>query len=353
MPAPSGSIRATQESVEVESLASPPAVLERDTLFGALLERQTLELREWAETDPLGAMRRAGLARFKQDRLSLQRAALEGWARQDPLAAARYAADFALEEREGALFAALRGAAIEPEGAFQVMDFLVEEAALEGAALRRAKLSLVSSLAQHGHFGDAVGFARVEGEAAQRAVLLEAGLSQWARFQPEAAVSSAMSIDNTQEREAAFSVVTATWGGVDPGGLAEFADELPKGRQRSEVMRQALQQWVARAPLEAAEWMEGREPAAELDTGVLALATHPYLAERSPLVAVSWAESLWDENLRANTLSLVLKQWAATDRRAAIAYVRESPEIPLAERQELLALFGEPKEFGIDGSLQR
>ncbi len=307
---------------------------------------------ELAESDPSRALALAGRERFLVDQQLMKLAAIEGWARQDASAAMAAALGFESGEREAAIKAALTGAARDPSAALSAMGLLRADERVSDQVLLRAQLAMVGALSGEGHFQAAVDFAREEADTRNRDALLKSGFAQWSRYEPESAVLAAMELEDRSAREEVYSVVTSAWSGVDPAGLAGFAAQLPEGKERSLAMTRALQQWVAFAPTEAADWLDGRGPAKELDVGVLALATHPYLAERSPEVAVSWAESLWDSNLRADTLAIVVKQWAATDRQSAIDYVRSTPELGLPERQELLSLFGERKEFGIDGPLR-
>lgn len=354
------------QTIEVPDAASSPtetiAVLSsaesefdweasQDRSFAAWIEKQKSSVSEIAKSDPQRAFALADTARFEPDRLALKIAALEGWSTIDASAALAAAMGLSSENVEAAVGAVLNGAASSPDAALSVMDSLRGRDEFSGPVLRRLKFTLVGALAREGFFEQAWDFAYSQEKTGEGVALMKAGLAQWSRYEPELAVSAAMDLEDRSAREEMYSVVTSTWSGVDPAGLAKFAARLPEGKERSQAMKSALVSWVSKAPLEAANWLDAREPAQELDVGVLALATHPFLAERSPKVAVSWAESLWDENLRADTVGIVVKQWAATDRRAAVAYVRDNPELDIAQRQELLALFGERKEFGIDGRL--
>lgn len=318
----------------------------------ARLRERLLALTDLARRDPVRALSLAEAARFEGEREALVLAAYEGWGAYDVEAALSAALSLDGEDMEAAVEAALSGAAENPAAARGAIEGLKQGGVLSSAALRRLQFAFVGALAQEGHFEDAIGQGLAESNASDRKALLSLGFAEWGRYEPEAAMSAAMEVEEVSDREEAYSVVTGTWSGVDPEGLAVFAEQLPHGKERSMAMKRALKQWVDRSPTEAADWLEKRGPAKELDIGVHALATHPYLAERSPEVAVSWAESLWDDNLRAETVALVVKQWAATDRASAIEYVRSNPEIGLVERQELLALFGERKEFDIDGRLR-
>lgn len=324
-----------------------------DRSFGAGLQRLKLDLIELAETDPQRAMEIAGQATFEVDRRNLSLAAIEGWARSDASAAL----DEALrvvdrEQREMAIFSVLKGSAIDPMQGRSSLLKLEKSGVLSSEALGRARLAFVGALSLEGFFSEAVEYAQGEANSSQRTALMNAGFAQWGRYEPETAMHAVMEIDSVTDREQAFSAVISSWVGVDPAGLAEFSEQLPSGKQRISTMEQALQNWVAADPVGASEWLDARGSAPELDAGILALTRHPYLAEQSPLVAVSWAESLWDPGLRSGALALIVKQWAATNRGAAVEYVRSSRDFDLAERQELLSLFGETKEFGIDGPLR-
>ncbi|MDQ8204952.1 hypothetical protein [Pelagicoccus sp. SDUM812003] len=313
------------------------------------LSRQREAFRELAFSDPERAFALAERAASRIERKALKEAAFEGWGARDPEAAIRFALEQDIAEQDSALKHAMLGAAEQPGSLLAVYSQLADDETFPTHLEKAAERGVCEALLTNGHFEEAVAFAGESASRSQSQSMLRQSFSTWARWEPETALVAALDLQRRADRELASEVALGSWSQSDPGMLAEFAAELPEGEVREQALRKSLSSWVSQDPAEAADWLATREPAKELDAGLLALVNHPYLAERRPEVALGWAESLWDAGLRADAVSRVVKQWAATDRQAAVAYLKGTDELSLLERRELLALFGERMAFGIDG----
>ena len=87
--------------------------------------------------------------------------------------------------------------------------------------------------------------------------------------------------------------------------------------------------------------MDRLDPNRDLDAGAAAVATTPVIVEKKPDVATSWAESIVDPELRANTLLDVIRLWAERDPAAARSYAVNSPALPPETRTVALASINE------------
>jgi hypothetical protein len=325
-------------------LASPPASLTPDELkkFVAAVSSPAAEadaiasLRTLAATDPMRALELAKSAPTPRQRDEFVRRALQGWASNDPLSAAQWAlAHVRLGERRLTIEALFEGAAAKPDAAMEAARFLCASDPLLQSDHGNA---LVTALAQAGHFDLATEFAAT-GPANFRAYWLSTAFSRWAQYQPDAAVTAASQLpDDTARTEALQGVITG-WAMSDPAALVTRADKLPAGETRAIALREGLQQWVSLDPVAASSWMDRLDPSPDLDAGAAAVATTPVIVEKKPDVAASWAESIVDPELRANTLLDLIRLWAERDPAAARSYASNSPALRPETRAVALASF--------------
>lgn len=269
-------------------------------------EQRMKELIEkMAEDDPLLALARVqGVGNLKL-RGELLRSALQGWGRTSPDTAISLAA--------------------------QLMQSDPDHTQEYGQ-------DLVSALAQSGHFASAASFAATgTGEAGSS--WLTTAYSKWAEHQPQAALAQVRQLTNPYQQQAAMDAIISGWAPTDPKGMAEYAmQSLPQGYERSLAISEALRFWAVRDTAGAQDWMNHYDPSPELDMGEAAVATLPE-AMQQPLVALGWAESITDPDLRSRTEASVVETWAARDPAAAMRYAKNSPGLNSNDRTALLAKF--------------
>ena len=139
------------------------------------------------------------------------------------------------------------------------------------------------------------------------------------------------------DRNAASCAVMDRWAILDPRTLANFAIQLPADSNRNYALSAALAEWTNQDLAAASAWLNQLEPSAELDAGVSAITTRQPLMAHRPETAVNWAESVFDPELRSQTLAAIVREWAKADHSAAQRYAETSPAINAADRSMLLA----------------
>ncbi|MGC4072793.1 MAG: hypothetical protein QM760_09780 [Nibricoccus sp.] len=295
-------------------------------------------LRLLAATDSARALEIAQSAPTPRQRDEFVRAVLQGWASADPLSAARWAlANVRLGERRVAVEALFEGAIAHPDAAIEAANLLCASDPLLQSDHGNA---LVSAFARAGRFDLATQFATTSpGEF--RAYWLSTAFSRWAQYQPDAAIAAAGELADSASRKDALQGIIAGWAMSDPASLVTRADKFPAGETRTAALRDGLQQWVSLDPVAAAAWMDRLDPSRELDAGAAAVATTPVIVEKKPDVATSWAESIVDPELRANTLLDLIRLWAERDPAAARSYAANSPALRPETRAVALASFEE------------
>ena len=307
-------------------LASPSSPATEQTLLASL--------RSLAITDPTLALELAQTAPTPRQRDEFIRAALHGWGSRDPLAAARWTLDHVrLGERRLAAETLLAAAIANPGAALQAANLLCASDPLLQSDHGNA---LVTAFARAGHFNLAAQFAATA-PGDFRAHWLSTAFSQWARYQPDTALAAAGNLDDATARTEALQGVVTGWAASDPAALATYAEKLPSSEMRASALRDGLQQWVSLDPVAASAWMDRLDPSRDLDAGAAAVATTPVIVEKKPDVATSWAESIVDPQLRADTLLDLIQLWAARDPEAARSYALNSPALRPETRELALS----------------
>jgi hypothetical protein len=311
-----------------ESLATPSTPASEDA--------QRAFLRTLAASDPSLALQFAQAAPTPRQRDEFIRAALQGWGTTAPLDAARWTLDHVrLGERRLAAEALLETAIAQPDAAIEAANFLC----LSDPMLRSDHgNALVSAFSRAGRFDLAAQFAATA-PTDFRAHWLSTAFSRWAQHQPTTAIAAAHELSDTTARTEALQGVITGWAMSDPAALVAHAGKLPAGDTRPTALREGLQQWVTLDPVAASAWMDNLDPSRDLDAGAAAVATTPVIVEKKPDVAASWAESIVDPELRANTLLDLIRLWAERDPAAARSYAANSPALRPETRAAALSSF--------------
>ena len=300
-----------------------PATAARNAALAALLEKL-------AASSPDQAMRLAQTEGNHVLRHDLVQAALRGWASTAPEAAAFWTQGL-LNERErneafNTVFASV--AATQPDEAVRVANILFQHDQGRATSLG---CTLINSLCDAGHFEIAAQFA-TSGDGSERSFWLGAAYSKWAELRPEEAAKAALAVSDPDLRNQALHGVVGGWADADPAGLTQFLTTLPSGGDRPQMIGQALRGWVQADPVAASTWINNNELGAELDVGVSEIAKMDLL---KPDVAVTWAESVTDPQIRAETLANVLDSWLRTDLPAARKYLESTKQLRPEDRERL------------------
>ncbi len=291
-------------------------------------------LTKLAAQDPERAIALALETPSPRERDLFTRAVIRGWASRDATAAAKWMlAHVRAGERRSASEALVDGAIAEPANALRAIEFLCEA---DPSLTSEHGNILVTALARAGHFDLATSFAAA-GPSDYRAYWLSTAFVHWAQYDPHAAIGAAQSFADSSARDEALHGIIVGWARHDPAALVAYSTKLPAGETRTTALRDGLQQWVHLDPAAASAWMDQLDPSRELDHGAAAVATMPAIVEHRPDIAVSWAESIVDPQLRADTLLDLVRLWATTDPDRARRYATDATTLSPETRQRLLA----------------
>jgi hypothetical protein len=307
-----------------EELSALPRTPAGESELAALIEKM-------AEQDPQRAIALAAAQTNLRLRAALLRSALKGWGTTDPEAAAKWAQSETVMDQAQAINALLQGAIQSPDKAIGVTAALIQN---DPGRATEFGGDLISALTEAGQFDRAANFAANSAPNSREDLMLPA-YSRWAEFQPQAAIASAMQIVDAGVREAALNAIIVGWSPSDPKGMVEYAqNNLPAGQQNT-ALQNAIGFWADSDPVAAATWINQNNPGPQTDTGVAEIALSPQLTQ-NPELAATWAENIFNPQLRLETLTTVIEKWTAVDRTSAENYIKNSPALAPEDRTQLL-----------------
>ena len=191
------------------------------------------------------------------------------------------------------------------------------------------------SLADAGRFEEAAAVARTAPEEL-RAAALSSVFSRWAGERPTAAAAAALALADDAQRNLVWHVVATRWAEIDPAALALFGWSLPRAPERSSALDIALARWIERDETAALDWVGSLPSSRASDSAVAMIAGHSSLIGRDPELALCWAETINDLDLRSRTLAAITRAWLPAAPEAAARYARQSPDIFPAHREDIL-----------------
>jgi len=315
-------------------LTQPASPARNDALIAAL--------EQLAEQNPARALEIARAESNERLRGQLMDAVFRGWGKTNPYAAADWIASQPAEtfNYSTAVASLFKGAVANPDTAVALAQRLISQSPDQARDYGDA---LIYAFAQAGNFQRAADFA-ASTDSQHRTEWLSAAYGSWANYQPENAAAGALAIENPDVRSDALNAVIAGWEQIDPKGLANFAvNNLPDSFQKTQALSQSLVQWAAENPTDAANWLNQFGTTPDFDSGKAAIATQQD-AMKDPSLAIDWAKTISDPDLRSRTITAVVETWTLSDPAGALHYVQDTPDLRPDDRAGLLAKFATPNQ---------
>ncbi len=259
-------------------------------------------------------------------------AVLQVWGELDPHSAVTWALALDETQRFANMDAALSGAALHPEAALKIARDLRAEDATTGESYATM---LIGAFTRGGDFASALNLL-TDAPANERSLQANSIFSRWGQTQPDAAVQALDSLPDPETRSAAFASLVQGWGTGNPATLADYAIKLPTGDDRVLALKTALEGWTRQDPAAMTTWLNQFAGSPAFDYGAATMLVQTDGANRDIPLALSWVESIRDEELRLIALERVAQEWAATDRAAAEKFLNESQHLSAEQRRQLL-----------------
>lgn len=167
---------------------------------------------------------------------------------------------------------------------------------------------------------------------------------EWARFAPADAAKWALTLpEDSPARRQALTSLGVAWAQTDPAAAADFAASLPAGVDRENMLATALDTWVGEHPAEAGEWLLQHKQHPDFDQVLRSLATSSKIVETAPAMAIAWADTILSDEIRLQTMKIVMQKWAEKSPDAAKEFLQThdfTAEMRDELRKELEARLG-------------
>jgi len=255
---------------------------------------------------------------------------LDIWAAQDPHAAWNWVASFAPDNKAHYIRLLEVIGRTEPRMAIQLAEQLVSN----HRELRKdIYQSLLAGVAQSGAYDQATQLlASAALEPAVKAELTGALVSEWATYEPQAAMQWLASQPGDLD-ETALAHLAQSWAVADPQGATQYLATM-KGQVRDDLLLPSFNRWLERDPAGAASWLAASQRDTSYDPLINELVNSPGFAGQEKN-ALDWAGRMSDPQQRLSTLTGILSATRQRDAAAASAYLHEINYLSEAERQQL------------------
>lgn len=156
----------------------------------------------------------------------------------------------------------------------------------------------------------------------QRMRAVNSVLGRLAQSDPDSARKLVETLEPGRERAEAAKTVGNAWFEAAPEqASAWFLEQVPDSEVPA-ALRDITQRWLRRDPNIAGEWLSQFEPGEQSDPARAAFSQG--IAGIDPASAVSWAETITNQQMREGSLVNIYKNWRMRDPAAAETAVRNS-----------------------------
>ena len=280
-------------------------------------------LSQLAETEPSVALELSSQIGSLQDSERARMSVLRVWGKNDPVAALAWSNNALAGEpartRHSQVSAIYRGyAQSNPEAAFQqamnteqderLRNRLlgdVIETQVENGGLMAAKLKV-----------DLISDPQTQTNVRRRLI------NEWASFDPESASDYVLALGDSAEANLKSTLV-AEWAESDPAAAAAWLSKLPEddpsiARSSAEI----IQEWTRYDLTASAQWLNSLPPSPELDRAVISYTFRA--AEEDPGTAMTWAQSVDNDDRRGWIMERVASRWKEEDAAGFTNYLDNS-----------------------------
>ena len=178
---------------------------------------------------------------------------------------------------------------------------------------------------------------------------IEEAVENWVRKDTDAAVAYMDNMDQG-ERDDIMKEVVEQWGrkgAESQPAAADWVAAQPEGKGKVDATGEIVGQWM-RSDAEAASTWLGEQPEGDAkDRGISALLRDRSVRE-DPELAVAWADSIANQEMRSEQVERSARSWLASDRAAALEYLEQSNSLSAEQKTELINLSPEELNRGRD-----
>jgi len=151
---------------------------------------------------------------------------------------------------------------------------------------------------------------------------------EWGRYNPEEAAQWVKTLpQDSSSRQWALTSLGVSWAQSDPRAVADFAAQLSPSVGRQNMLSTALSTWAVQQPEEAGAWLNQHPNDPSMDSVVRSMAGSPKLVQDHPDLAVAWANTIFDDDIRLQTMGLIVTQWMESNPLAANEFLKTTKDL--------------------------
>jgi hypothetical protein len=295
-------------------------------------------LTQLAAKSPLDALELANQIGSLRDSERAKNTILEIWATKDPTAALKWAqaalVDAPSNLRNSQMRAIIRGyAKMNPAAAFQYANSL--EATTVGEMRQKSRLlsEVIETQIQNGGLDEARTAIEMLPEDSNKDSLFRKLVNEWASFDPVSAAAYVSSL-GPDAPSSLKNALVSEWAENDPVAAAAWLSALPADDPAiANTAAEIIREWTRYDLTASAEWLNSLPDSPSLDRAV---ASYTYrAAEEDPATAMSWAESISNDEMRTRLMERVAASWKSTDTSGFESYLNSS-DLNKQQKQLLL-----------------
>lgn len=258
---------------------------------------------------------------------------LAGWATADGTAAANYVSGVEDERQQRMLaFGVVRGMMVN--GVDEAMSYVSSLPKTEdGGRTQSFYMSTIASEMLEEGLDSAKSWVNTINDSDLKSGALSRVAESAVREDLAGAVEWVTQYAGEEAGRRAINRVANEWAEEDPQAVLTWADTLPE-EAKAEAYGEAFEEWTREDATAAGDFLTKMEASPARDSAVGEYATN--LARQAPDKAISWAETISNQESRTETLTQVARSWYFQDREAATLWL-ETSGLPEASVQAVTA----------------
>ena len=280
-------------------------------------------LGQLAETEPNVALELSSQIDSLQDSERARMSVLRVWGKNDPVAALEWS-NTALQgeparTRHSQISAIYRGyAQSNPEAAFQQAMNTQQDERLRNRLLG----DVIETQVEYGGLMAAKLKVDLITDPQTQSNVRRRFINEWASFDPESASNYVLALGDSAEANLKTTLV-GEWAESNPAAAAAWLSKLPEddpsiARSSAEI----IQEWTRYDLTASAKWLNSLPPSPELDRAVISYTFRA--AEEDPSTAMTWAQSVDNDDRRGWIMERVASRWKEQDEAGFTDYLDNS-----------------------------
>ena len=339
-----GSLSLEECLADVKQLQDLPAGQPRDDMLKALVNA-------WSRKDPKGLLANAdGIAapKMRENGVLKALAHLAEASPADALNWIKQNADSTSYANMGKRMAAFVAtyANTDPQGALNTVLTLDDSTPNGNQVKTKAVESLADSMANQGHFSDAIALFNQMPAGPLRSAALAEVADSWGQVAPQDAANWVATLQDPALINDAGQNLTDAWAASDPAAAAKWAMGVDlqnaaagnNGKNGDTLLSNVVDSWAKYDLTAAGQFLNQLPPSPTKDAAIVSFVSRA--AQDNPADTMKWVATVADKNMQASAFMQTAKQWNKQDPAAFIQFMTTTTALTDEQKQAVAAAFG-------------